>query len=469
MSIPLSGAGPASVEIMKAAIHKWDLERDPSWLDLALDQRFLLHSQQDDREILDAVAGARGRIETFGDLQADLIAHGRGDLVDHLLNRYSQGGVVTSGTWGWLWEQVRRPRAGSILKAMARQLEEGQLTIEGMRQNLNAELDGLGPPTSDEDIFKVRIANDPGREPALDSPPAWVEGILYSGITNISGLWKSGKTWWALTLTQSIVSGMPFLGRQVRKGTAVWIQIDMPSLTFINYCRLLRMGMGYPESAIPFLYDGRLDLKRPDHQRKLAKKVSELKAEILFIDSGRAASTVKENDSDEVVAITRRFLCAELRDRQGIDVVLITHATKGASGGTRGSGEWDAAADSVLSFSKGEDEVVLVKGRGRHPPFEFAFAIDDLGQGEGGVALRELNPEEERIAARARKVREDSRVENFLRENSAFHSLRDVMEGAGVGFEKAKSEIDRLHGRGLLEVDKSGRDPKWRFNPNCKR
>jgi len=244
---------------------------------------------------------------------------------------------------------------------------------------------------ADSDLFVPRWFNDPDREPVIVPPGWWVEDLLAPGYVTASGSWKTGKSWLLLALSMAIATGTRIFGKGARQGNVAWLQLDMPDYDFIRYARLLREGMKLPVHAMPFLSSNRIDLKQRPHQQGLVSTLKDLGTEILIIDSGRAASSVRENESDEVAALVRGFFCGQLRDELGISTALIAHGAKSGDGGTRGSGDFDAAADSCLAFTKPKDgEKVTVKGRGRHRPLEFSFIIEDLEQFNGGVSLIDM-------------------------------------------------------------------------------
>ncbi len=462
---PIATRHAVTREILRAAVCAW-LNDNAKLIDEAISKRSFLVIQGVARRLLDAVAKFRREGLSYADAAARLGADDTRREEEALLDQLMRDGQILSpSTWATLWEKATVPHIAIEVRGLADQMSLGEISsadailrLDGARERLSA----AGPT---EDLFKVSWVNDPEREEIAPPLEPWIEGLLYPGLTTASGPWKIGKTWFWLDGSIRIAAGIPFLGRKVRKGRPGWLQVDMTPADFAEYARKLREG-GQPVVGLPFFSDGRIDLKRPDHQHELCARLKDQGIDILFIDSCRAATSVKENESDEVATFTRRFLCGELRDRLGISIVLITHAAKGSTGGARGSGDWDAAADSCLSFSLNESGETTIKGKGRHPPLELTFAIDDLTAHSGGVVIRERQAGHRAVDEGRRK---DARVEDFLRSNPDFCSLRTIMDQAHVGFEKAKEEVNRLHGRGLVEHDgRPEKDRKWRWCPNCR-
>ncbi len=460
-----------TLEILQAGVGAW-INDSPLLIDEAIAKRHLLVLGAVAERLLDALAACRqdglGLDDASTRLAVDLERKAEADLLEHLLR---EPRVISPTVWRELWERAAVPHIGAELAALANEMASGGilsadalLRIDGVRERLSS-------AAPQEDLFEVAIANDPEREPKIELPEPWVEDLLMPGYTTVSGPWKSGKTWLCLAASICIASGREFLGRATKKGSPAWLQLDMPSWSFIEYCRLLRLGMRLPEVGIPFFGNGRIDLKRPDHQAALVKKLEALRVDILFIDSGRAASTVKENESDEVAGLVRKLFCAELRDRRGCSVVLITHAAKGANGGTRGSGEFDAAADSCLSFARAEEgEPIQVTGRGRHPPVKFAFTIEDQTDNGLGVVLREADTTEKAAPKKGNKTAQ--RVEDFLRSAPAgeWLSLRKVHEKAKGRYGAVRVAVRDLWGKGLVEHDDEADENrwKWRWREECR-
>ncbi len=460
-----------TLEILKAAVTAWNLG-DPLLLDEAIAKRSLLVLGAAGSRLLDVLAACRGEGLGINDVSTRLAVDPERTAEANLLDQLMRDGQLLSPTtWRELWERATVPHIGAELAALASEMASGGILSADAIFHLDGVRERLSSAAPQEDIFDVAIANDPEREPKIILPEPWIEDLLMPGYTTVSGPWKSGKTWLMLAASIAIASGRDLFGRKVKKGKPAWLQLDMPTWSFLDYCKMLRLGMDLPEVGIPFFSDGRIDLKRPDHQAALSKKIADLGIEILFIDSGRAASTVKENESDEVAGLVRKLFCAELRDRLGCSVVLITHAAKGANGGTRGSGEFDAAADSCLSFTRGEEgDPIQVTGRGRHPGIKFAFEIEDLTEHGLGVALREAEPAE-KAKAKPKPPKEDValKVENLLRGNVAWFSIKAIKEQAGGRHQNVKAALMHLLDKALIEHDGEPESRRrWRWCLNCR-
>jgi hypothetical protein len=326
--------------------------------------------------------------------------------------------------------------------------------------------------------YPVHTFGDPATDTDFPVPEALIDGILFPGLTLIHGTWKRArKTLCAVDMAYCLESGLPFLGRTVKKTRCLWVQRDMSAGKFMEYTRELRAGLGLPPIRIPLVVE-RMDIRKPADQERLLDTLKEYKPELLFLDSSRALTgNMDENESAEVAELTRTFLIDKVRDGLKIHVVLIGHPSKGGKT-ARGSGEWEAAADSIMHFAphfpEGAEhpDYTLVTGFGRHEDFTFAFTLDFPGERGGeGWALREVAPED--VADAARVVKERTKDQS---DQGAVEALRNLPEGQGwLTISALRSTLNRgqhamrraliaLVGRGVLETNgRVGKSLRYRF------
>ena len=249
------------------------------------------------------------------------------------------------------------------------------------------------PPRVDEndaveEQWRFRLLN-PATPRAVEQPPI-VDGLLYPGLTVLSGPPKRFKSWLALALTHSVSAGVPFLDRESpRPLLCGWVQADMAEAAFQRYSDQIGVGHRIPPDC-PMVYwaPGDVDLCDARDLVRLRAEVSGCGVDLLVIDSGRAVSSVDENDSREVRAFVRGALL-RIRDELGVSVILVMHAPKGARG-VRGSGEWAAAADSLWVVSDAadgadgadDDEIVRLDVTGRHASTSLHFRLVSGAEGD---------------------------------------------------------------------------------------
>jgi hypothetical protein len=181
-----------------------------------------------------------------------------------------------------------------------------------------------------------------------------------TGVGLISGQWGTGKTFVAIYLALSVMIGILFAGRTVkRKGGVLFIAAE-------------------GASEIPIRLSGLIETKLPDHKNKLpftwvescpilmtngaveqlaaiAKKAADrMKAEfgvdlvLIIVDTMSAAAGFKDENASSEAQFVMNAL-SELSRRTGALVLACDHFGKAVETGTRGSSAKEAAADVVIA------------------------------------------------------------------------------------------------------------------------
>jgi hypothetical protein len=317
---------------------------------------------------------------------------------------------------------------------------------------------------------------DPENEPNLVVPEPLIEGLLFPGYTMAYGKWKRArKTTAFLAMALCIQAGVPFLGRRVKRSRCAWVQRDMPINLFVQYGRKIRAGLNLPPTPIPFIGDP-INLADQGDQNLLLERLDEFpeekRIEVLFLDSSRSITRSKENDSDEVSLFVRGFLCNELRDKRGLSVVLVGHPGKHQDS-VRGAGEWEAAADTVLTFTPYPGDrskpwrYTEILGEGRQSAGELAFSIKDDSDFGGACVLSEVDEE-----SKAREQGKDptdtlkTRILKFVEENpDSLHT--QIVERVKGRNKDIRNELVNLHALGWIvksQTDKPG--TRYRISPD---
>lgn len=193
-------------------------------------------------------------------------------------------------------------------------------------------------------------------------PPFLVQPFFPSGgLAMLHGKRGIGKSMLAMTLTRCVATGEEFLGQfPVRRGTVVYIQLDMTDTVFQD--RLLAAGDHY---NVPDWYTltGVANIGRATQNTDWVQKVVAAQPELIIIDTLRKAHSWAENDSDSA----GRFY-AKLRELFGFTAVLVIHHDRksGEDSGLmpegesfRGSGAWLDDIDAGLHFVKQKDGLWL--------------------------------------------------------------------------------------------------------------
>lgn len=209
-------------------------------------------------------------------------------------------------------------------------------------------------------------------------PPEWqVEGIITKqGLSSIYGPPGCGKSFWALDLSMSIASGLPFQGRKTNKGTVMYIAGE--GATGLGP----RLRAWEKERNNGQMVDSRYFEVMTDAAQLLESEQIVMLLEILenmfeppslvVIDTlARSMVGGEENSAKDVGMFVR---AADLIKRETEGNVLIVHHS-GKDGNIRGSTALMGAVDTMVKMSK--DENIITVHNDKQKDFE-AFEDQEL-------------------------------------------------------------------------------------------
>ncbi len=187
--------------------------------------------------------------------------------------------------------------------------------------------------------------------------PAWVVRgrIPAQDLTLITGAPGVKKSWIAYALVHAVAQRIPWLGFPIEPPAADRRGERAPGCAalVLNYdnskaeCgrRFLRLGLRESDAVYFHSLDVGSPLRFPDDADKLAVLADHLRPRVIVVDSLRQAHVAEENSSKEMMVVMgglkRLYAC-------GAAVVVIHHADKAGTAGSRGSGEIDASATTVI-------------------------------------------------------------------------------------------------------------------------
>lgn len=172
---------------------------------------------------------------------------------------------------------------------------------------------------------------------------------------------KSFKTWLGISMAVAVASGRPLLGREVQRGRVLAYFAEDPEWVvrerLAKVCRAERLALEDLDSLM--VRDASLMINVDADRRRLRETIAALRPRLVILDPFvRIVAGVDENNATQVSgvlgylrAISREFGCA---------VVLAHHTRKSpgkgrAADSLRGSGDFFAWPDSVLSLRKLDD------------------------------------------------------------------------------------------------------------------
>lgn len=210
-------------------------------------------------------------------------------------------------------------------------------------------------------------------------PQQWVikDLVPVSGLTNIFGKPKAGKSWGALGMALAIANHEPeWLGFAVQKhGPVAYLQIDTPRGEWASRVRALA-ALGHNFSHV-FMADMLMIPSFPfnildgEQMKALKESLAIVQPVVVFIDTLREAHPLNENDSTDMRNVVSQLVAA----CRPAAIVLISHTRKDtmftAVGGddlmndARGSSYIAGRMDAIMKFTTDGKHCtgMLYKGR----------------------------------------------------------------------------------------------------------
>lgn len=324
---------------------------------------------------------------------------------------YRMGRFVGSG---WIEE-------GRVREELIRACQKNGLANDDERAALKTILSGLSsgrtkPLPSLPLRFKPNMQEPTDHEHVTSRFPLWwhgeptphnerrwlVQGILPEGAVGLlSGQSSVGKSFVALDLAASIMTGEPFAGRNVGgRGGILFVAaegaFEIPSrLKAIVEERIRPAGLpdlnpdelpfAMADGCPPLLHDGKangpiigelINAARSARARLVAEHQVEL-ACIVIDTVAAAAGFTDENDAAQAQALFRALNF--IGEATGAAILGVDHFGKSTETGTRGSSAKEAAADVVLAVIADKDLSGKVTNR--------RLAVRKLRAGEQGIEI----------------------------------------------------------------------------------
>ncbi|MEE7489437.1 AAA family ATPase [Methylobacterium oryzae] len=276
-------------------------------------------------------------------------------------------------------------------------MAEPAYTIEHLRPRSERRDNGAGRAGS---AISIRWHGD--ADPNADR--AWLvrDLVFETGKGLLAGQWGGGKTFGALDLSASVMTGSPFAGKRVmRQGGVLFIA---PEGSFEIPIRLKgivhgKLGPDAPE-RLPFAWIEEcprlLDADAVPQLVTVAKMAAEhlteafdLPLALIVIDTVAAgAGFMDENSAAEAQRVMNAM--EALSHQTGAFVLGVDHFGKAVETGTRGSSAKEAAADVVLAMLASRDEagtisntrMAIRKVRGGRCGYEIPYALEVITVGE---------------------------------------------------------------------------------------
>lgn len=312
------------------------------------------------------IAATRGSTVDVETVRAELVQAGQ--LADAGGIAYLAGlvdGVPKSDRWRSYLEPVRRLAWRRAVQHRARQLSDA--ANNGHEDaDLSAEIEALGTlahPTAGGTLVALDLSREPEPTPEL------VRGVIPAGgrvlVAAPSG---TGKSWLALDLVLSIVTGDPWLGLDEHRiasndGPALIVEEEASAGALHHRLARLARGRGLdlaaPEVRERIVAYAGQGVHLADARRwgALVDEARRRRPCLVVLDPAIRMLPGSDSDSEAVAAFWRGV--GELQREGGCAVLVTHHAGWIESNRPRGSTDWRAAVDVEIDLGRGETRDVL--------------------------------------------------------------------------------------------------------------
>ena len=179
-----------------------------------------------------------------------------------------------------------------------------------------------------------------------DAPPVWFwqDLIAQGNMVIIAADAKAGKTTVLLPLIVSVVNGLQFLDRQVRKSMVLLAHEDPEPLV---KARLKKLGISTKHPNLAVMPDFRL----PKKEAELRQAIKAHSVDLVVIDTlGMFMDLTNENDNSEVERKVRNL--SVLAHEYNVTILLLHHSSA-AGRQVRGATALMAIPDVIIGLQKG--------------------------------------------------------------------------------------------------------------------
>lgn len=175
----------------------------------------------------------------------------------------------------------------------------------------------------------------------------WIlDGYVAEGdLVLLAGKPKLGKSWWTMALAVAMANGTEqFIGAKCEGGKVLYFDEENPE--DVSYDRIIRALNHREHKNLRYILNGGLRLDT--HPELLKQEVAMWQPKLTIIDSLAAVQMKEENSRSEMGEILRGVL-KPLAVETGSAILLIHHHDKQGYG-PRGSGDIEAAVDSIINL-----------------------------------------------------------------------------------------------------------------------
>jgi len=297
---------------------------------------------------------------------------------------------------------------------------------------------------------------------AIPDPSFLIEGMLPVGaLAAIYGPAKLGKTFVVFDMALSIASGRPFFGRQVRKGTVVYV-IGEGRSGMGQRWRAWKAAHGVSFGVRLHVLPRAVQLLDQRHMSEFQKELDLLEtppALIVFDTLARCFVGGEENSASDMGMAVNAL--DALKERTGATVTVVHHTNR-AGEEERGSGSLRGAVDTMMSLKEENDSLTLscVAQKDAAP---FAPITMRLVKSEQSLAIAPPKPEQSHVAGKRAAFWLNILMRDFLGGPATQNDWKDAGGKSDATFYRARGDLLRLQ---YIATSEKGNSIRFSVTPD---
>lgn len=255
--------------------------------------------------------------------------------------------------------------------------------------------------SSDDDGVEVQLLNfvQASNLPDWEPPHELIEGMLIERTMSVVyGDSNTGKSFLVLDMAAHVSLGLPWFGRQVKRGAVLYLAAESPK-SIQNRSRALADKLGTPLDNLFItdcpvdIFDENGDTKAIVDTTKAIERSFGVSIVLIVVDTlARAMGGGDENATKDMGVLVQHS--DMIKDRTDAHIMFIHHTGKDQSRGARGSSALRAATDTEIEVSDpangGPKEFKVTKQRdldGKGEVYGFTLTKVNLGLSNFGALL----------------------------------------------------------------------------------
>ena len=277
----------------------------------------------------------------------------------------------------------------------------------------------------------------------------YIESLLEKGsVTTLAGAPGTGKTALILQLTDSIMTGKPFHGLEVKNtGNVMWVQYDSTHIQFERYCSRYCPGLRFPAITL----NGKHRLNLFNDTPMLIQLCKDQGIDVVVFDTLAAiARGVDENNNAHMTSVYDKFTDIA---NAGISVIILHHMSKGEFGpstNVRGASAITASTYNEWKLVDTKNGIDFIITKSREVEKRTVFTIDVSK--DSISAYEKASPLDMRVQCVVDLIKEKGEI-----------TRSEIQESLNVHNVTLKPVLEKVATLPMIEKTKSGKSDVYKY------